>query len=610
MNKIFNIHISILSAFILIYTIAINPDWFNHYFSFKNAIIPIFTSFYLMIVLVSIFFYKKPFFYSIIDIFFATRIIWNVVTNPEIISDDSMGIILQFSFLIIVLCLRQVMNWLPKDLQQKLIRYLFRIVYISGFVEVIWGASQYYNSNPELVHVIKTPIVGSIGSANGYAMFIVIAIIATWYDFVSTKSKILRTLLFTYFLASFIIIVLNGSRGAILVLLTSGLLFIYFYYKKKSIKTRIFKNFSNIINPKYFLGSGAILIIVTTIVLYNINAESSNGRIMAWKISLPMFLENPIKGIGYNNYSLEFLNYQSIFFEDSANERYEYKASNLKQAHSEYFQIFFETGIIGGALFLLFIFFVIKKNLSQFSLNDDSPININYILLLIILAVVLHSFIDMPLHINALALLFYVSIGVIKDEKTCNTINIRNKVLFFLLLLSLLWHLQNIQRYVRQDIMYTQWKKAQFLSQTYAFARSLDYYKSAIAQDINNGELYFHYGSSQVFAKDYYNGINNLLKASESFNDRNLWLSLSFAYYNVGSYEDAKFFADKALKMFPQHLAPHLILAKIYLKTSDIEKAKIHLKKCINRETYIQSDEIRKIASEARDIWQNNFGSF
>jgi len=65
-------------------------------------------------------------------------------------------------------------------------------------------------------------------------------------------------------------------------------------------------------------------------------------RLSYWRTGLSMFLDNPLSGVGLGNFGVNYPRYQSP------------AAGNVKQAHNDFLQMFCETGLGGGLLFLAF----------------------------------------------------------------------------------------------------------------------------------------------------------------------------------------------------------------------------------------------------------------
>jgi hypothetical protein len=59
--------------------------------------------------------------------------------------------------------------------------------------------------------------------------------------------------------------------------------------------------------------------------------------------------------------------------------------------------------------------------------------------------------------------------------------------------------------------------------------------------------------------------------------------------------------------MFPDHLAPSLLLGEIYYLQGDREAARKALRRCVERRTRVQSADVARIADDARRLWNRLF---
>ena len=119
-----------------------------------------------------------------------------------------------------------------------------------------------------------------------------------------------------------------------------------------------------------------------------------------------------------------------------------------------------------------------------------------------------------------------------------------------------------------------------------------------------NCELQFHLGSAYVLSGKFYKGLALLQSSLKNYNDRKIYLSLSLGCLRTGNHIKAEKHAKRALAMFPDHLAPHLLLGQIYFKTGQYEKSRAELQKCINEETSRKSEKTAQIKREAQYLWQ------
>ena len=154
---------------------------------------------------------------------------------------------------------------------------------------------------------------------------------------------------------------------------------------------------------------------------------------------------------------------------------------------------------------------------------------------------------------------------------------------------------------------YRDWKKGYEYAEKKHMYWAIPFYESALAQLPEYGELQFHLGSALAFSGSHSRALIYLERASETFNDRNFHLSRSYTCLKLGKLSDAEKSAKTALWMLADHLAPHLLLGEIYLEMGDTTRSKSSLRKCINKETRIRSDDMVQISSDARKLWHRLF---
>jgi O-antigen ligase len=106
-------------------------------------------------------------------------------------------------------------------------------------------------------------------------------------------------------------------------------------------------------------------------------SDSSNTRPFFLHIALEMWRENPIIGVGADNYGLEFSNYRQKYAVHAPDDPGLRLADDqlAERAHNEYAQILAELGVVGIGIFAMFLFgiacsaFYIWKVRAEISLN-------------------------------------------------------------------------------------------------------------------------------------------------------------------------------------------------------------------------------------------------
>lgn len=595
----------------------------------KNFILIAFVPVILCINLAKCFIRKDdiPFFISIIDILLLLRLIWATITNPALIIHPSA---LGFWILLLLIILTIFIRQLPPDQKQRLITYFLRSFWIMGVIQTGIGFYQLYIHFDYDPQIIKTPMFGTIGSPNGYGLFMAISIIALLFEFKNFKNKYFKTFLGLCGVLMLTALILNGSRGALFALICSVIVII-FYLKSWIIylwntddtdntdshwlKSKI-KSVYNPSNQRHLCSIIVIIIIALSVILiglYHIDKESSSGRLMVWQISAPMFFENPVTGVGFNRLSIEYLNYQARYFKNPENLDKSYKAANLKQVHNEYLQSFCETGFIGGILFLsiwIAALWILYRKI-KYSIKSKNVDNNIIALFSILIVILIHALVDTPLHVLPISVIAYIILGMIPAHPELYKINIPSKIIKFgVFIIFITFAVFMTNKSIKQYPAYKEWGKGYEYNHKRQLIQAIPLYQSALIRLPGQGELEFHLGSAMALTGGYSRGLYHLQESLVNYNDRNIHLSMSYAYLKLRNFNKAENSAKIALSMFPDHLAPHLLLGEIYFLMGDTVNSKKSLQKCIRCETKIQSPEVEQIKIDAKNLWRKFYKKY
>jgi O-antigen ligase len=210
-----------------------------------------------------------------------------------------------------------------------------------------------------------------------------------------------------------IAIVMTGSRGGFLslvgVLGFLVLMTVVYGDKKQSDEKITFLNKKNI---AVIGGSILLILVLFSITIWLGAGESlergvgmqvadtdfSTGRTHFWSTTLQIILNNPILGTGLDAYGVSFPQY------DTWNGMY-----RLEYAHNDYLQTLSDSGIIGFALLILFIFLLFKQTLNVIRTSNDRFRRGTAIGALAgCFGILIHSLFDFPLRTNANSLFFLV----------------------------------------------------------------------------------------------------------------------------------------------------------------------------------------------------------
>ncbi len=289
-------------------------------------------------------------------------------------------------------------------------------------------------------------ISGTLGNSTYLAIFLIFNIFFAFYLFLNEKKSKFDFRYLVPIIINLVAFLMTGTRGTYLgvILSFTFVLFVYLFlgksrkYKKISALLLIF--FIFILSLVFFVSESRF---VKNIPLFerlsSISLEGSTAktRLISWQAALKGFSENPVLGVGPENYNLVFNKYfQSDYYLYAPTEPY------FDRAHNKFLDILATMGILGLFAYLtilFFIFYIILKlyknekiNLSEFLLFLAMPIV--YFVHLFFVFDDLNSFILFFIFLGFLEFLFNGNKFCVFDENM-KSLNIFKKVIAFSLII-------------------------------------------------------------------------------------------------------------------------------------------------------------------------------
>jgi len=267
-------------------------------------------------------------------------------------------------------------------------------------------------------------ISGTLGNSTYFAIYLVFNIFFALYLFLKEKETKFD---FKYLFFVFVYVAafsMTGTRGAYLgvILALTVILFSYIFlgeskrYKKISVSLLVF--FVLVLSLVFFAPESKLVKSVP--VLERISSISLSGgtsatRLISWQAALKGFSENPILGVGPENYNLVFNKYfQSDYYLYAPTEPY------FDRAHNKFLDILATLGVLGLAAYLAIIFFIFYILLR---LYRDDRVELEEFLLFLALPIVyfVHLFFVFD-DLNSF-ILFFVFLGFLeflfKEKRLC-----------------------------------------------------------------------------------------------------------------------------------------------------------------------------------------------
>jgi O-antigen ligase len=210
---------------------------------------------------------------------------------------------------------------------------------------------------------------GNTGNINIFSASIAIKIPFVILGIINFKNYKKGFLILVLILASTTLL-LTGTRSTMLSLLLEIIVFTFFYFKINSFKKSSFIAILLVIIPIIVSVFTANQILkarevkdqryesvtnrLQQIQVTNVTDASETMRLFFWKNTVEITKKHPVFGIGLGNYKVESIPYEKEFLNDDM---------LSVHPHNDFLEIFAETGIVNGIVYLFIFFLVLFTNL-------------------------------------------------------------------------------------------------------------------------------------------------------------------------------------------------------------------------------------------------------
>ena len=116
-----------------------------------------------------------------------------------------------------------------------------------------------------------------------------------------------------------------------------------------------------------FNPSTAVLIVALPVLIISLaklnmqKTDSTNGRLLIWRVSFNMIREKPLTGHGMGAFKARYMDYQADYFLHNPGSRYSLLADNTKHPFNEFIKLIVEFGILGFVLFIALIIMLTRQ---------------------------------------------------------------------------------------------------------------------------------------------------------------------------------------------------------------------------------------------------------
>lgn len=249
---------------------------------------------------------------------------------------------------------------------------LIKILIIGGLFSIYYSAYLIIESPKRGGPEFPLPIIiGNLGMISG--------LIALAF-FIGIKSRLWKSISAIIFLSGVLLSLLSGSRGGWGALIISIITIFYLFVRRKKIPAAYLYALIPVLLILVFsawhlspMGERIALIYYDIEKYIDGDPRSSLGlRFEMWKVSVSMFMDNPLLGQGIDSFRdtwIKYLNSPETLLLSATNRHLLYG-----HPHNDFLLVASQTGLIGLILFLSWIIYPLKKSIDYLK-NDKSSLS-------------------------------------------------------------------------------------------------------------------------------------------------------------------------------------------------------------------------------------------
>lgn len=486
---------------------------------------------------------------------------------------------------------------------------LLTSVMVSGLIQGFLGLLQYFalfHSNHKLFSV--TGSFANPGPFGGYIA--IVACLAAnlliyrlrFRNIAATLSQRKKTffLLIGTLIITVPVIVLSESRSAVFAFLASLIFTGIFYIAFRSKKIK--KNWY--LRPFSLVMASTLFLIMAGIILYRININSGNGRILIWKISLKIIGKNPLFGVGFDNFRSQYMNFQENYFRNNGTMSEKMVASNITSAFNEVLQFIAENGFVGLSLLSLFVLIIPWRKIT----DRQKALMISY--LSGIVAVIVFSLFSYPGEILPIKIIIIVMLSLIAGigrKESVYKVKVKNtfmaKSVISLIAVSFLYISTT-----RAWLYYSNFEKWKIAISDYrirSYSESLEGFEKVYPFFNSDGLFLTSYGKILSISGQHDKAIDILQDASHYLNSNLVQTTIGDSYKAKRLYQKAEQAYLKASYMVPSQFYAKYLLAKLYQEWGKKTEAALIANEIISMPIKISSPAVREMRLEMSEYLKN-----
>ncbi len=466
------------------------------------------------------------------------------------------------------------------------------IIVLAGFLECIVCIFQLIKVVPSLNN--EYPVTGSFLNPNALSIFLCLTVSSALnaLSFVEKKQK--------YFIGAIILLIsciifITKCRTAMIGLIL--IVMIWGFYK-----TNRFWIKKNNYLLKTIIIVGAI--VISSFILYGLyifKQQSAEGRLFVWKLTEKIISNNPIAGIGYQNFEKTFNTYQADYFRiHGVNGTESLNVGQIRFAFNDYLEEWAKGGVFA---LLILVSLVITAILYGVNFIRRNPDEVDKIIILaaisVVVGVMVMSVMNYVLCIIPVVFIFTYHLTQIA-AKSKNIFSLEPKRFYFrsmclviiaILIITSANQINTAIKKIQLRNAISDFEKGNFEESNKGFDK--------LEKSLSNDWSFLYYrGSLFLQQKNYLKALTDFNRALEFNFTYSLLLNAGECYESLNMFVEAEKCYSTASFQIPSMLIPKYKLFKLYLKTNNSIQAlriartisKLKIKVPSQYITYIQEE--------------------
>lgn len=453
---------------------------------------------------------------------------------------------------------------------QRKLDVIFRTICLTGLLEAVYALAQFFKLIPSYNRYYS--YTGSFDNPAVFAMLLAVCVpIAVFYALQHKKGYIMWWLTALFYV---VFICFSESRASLLAA-TASVLVIFLDIKKVR----------NVLLSKKSLAVGLPLILLLLFLIYRFKADSANGRLLIWRVSLDMFMEKPLLGFGSGGFLANYMDYQANYLSSHPDSEFILLADNVNNPFNEYILVLVNYGLCGFVCLLALIIFAIKRIIT---LDGDNKILLFSITVVVMVVGAFSYPFSEPF--------IWIVVGLIIMSALLSRNRIANVLVPIICTIAIS---MSVPRFLDER----HWKIIMQESLVGKTEYMLPEYEELYAKLCDNGQFMYNYGAELHYSGHYQKSLEILRECSAMLNDYDVQMLLADCYKNLGNVPNAIDSYNYASCMVPSKFLPLYNIMHLYMDNGDTLNAIATANKILAKDIKVErSKVVQRIISDAQVI--------